>query len=372
MTQETLTNGLPRRQPGCRSGMTNAGWAYDSHPELEELTAGKTLVLADIEGPGVVTAIHMLQHIARLEFSHAFIDRGEIVDPSLEKETLRCSARGLILEVFYDDAPLPAVRCPLADFYADGCGGKSIYYSTLFVEKLAESYNAYFAMPFRKRIRITLRNETPFDLLHYTTVEYQRLPAWDDSLMYFHCTWRKQAFQLTPDTIQPIITIPGEGQYIGNQLSIYTREPAFKGFFFIMEGNCEYRLDGEARPTFDYLGTEDSYTYSWGFRQATTGLRCGINYLQQDEAPYELSIFRFRDRNAILFSRSLDLTINWAHEFTWGMKDYQTRPRRLIWSAVERGDCRVEYATTHYWYQAAAGFDHGDLLPYEKRLAPLF
>ncbi|HHY83643.1 MAG TPA: hypothetical protein GX505_13345 [Clostridiales bacterium] len=45
-----------------RSGMCNGGWAYDAYPWLEKLDAGKSITIAEIEGPGVITSIHTTQH----------------------------------------------------------------------------------------------------------------------------------------------------------------------------------------------------------------------------------------------------------------------------------------------------------------------
>ena len=33
-------------------------------------------------------------------------------------------ARGIVLEIYFDGAKTPAVHCPVADFFGDGCGGR--------------------------------------------------------------------------------------------------------------------------------------------------------------------------------------------------------------------------------------------------------
>jgi hypothetical protein len=42
-------------QPDPRTGFSNAGWAYDAYPELETLDRYKTMTVADIVGPAVIT-----------------------------------------------------------------------------------------------------------------------------------------------------------------------------------------------------------------------------------------------------------------------------------------------------------------------------
>ncbi len=331
--------------------MVNAGWCYDNYPDLKPLDAGVTIELASIKGPGRVTCFHITQHIAATNQHQKSNESGKPQGTPAELTVQEATARGLTLQVFYNDDPEPAIKCPLADFFADGCGGKSSCYSTPFVEKLPRSYNCYLPMPFEKSIRITLTNDTEYDCHSYSFIEYEKLPEWDSNLQYLHCAWINHQFQLTPDTLFDMFHIDGAGHYIGSQYSISTAEPVFKDFYFIMEGNCEHRIDGEPLPSIDYLGTEDSFGFSWGFTQVFCGQHSGINYLQTDHFPNELSIYRFRDQNPIVFNKSLDIRINWQNEFTEGKKSFQNVARNRIWQAVKEGGGWVDYATTHYWYQ---------------------
>lgn len=362
---------LARKRIQHASHLANAGWAYDMLPNLPTLDAGKTITVADIQGPGMVTAIHFLQHIARQQDSLGFILDGAITPLEQEQLTRRHAARGLIVELFYDNSALPAVCCPLADFFADGCGGKGVNFTSPLVEKLPESHNCFFPMPFKERIVINLRNETPYDLLDYCCVEYESLPEWSDDLLYFYATWQQVQFQLTPDTILPLLKINGGGHLIGQQFSIHTAEPAFKGFFFIMEGNPCYFVDGEKEPSIIYCGIEDSFGFSWGFREPVSGMYNGINHLQMETIPNELSIYRFRPTSPLIFNNSLGLEINWAHEFSLGQTNYDTPPRRRVVEANRRGGGWVSLAATHYWYADQPGGHAHDLPDYASRLDPL-
>lgn len=347
---------LARIRPGHAFGATNGGWAYDAYPELETLDAGRAITIADIAGPAVITHLHTTQHI---------IPKGAFYIPNEDftaDERNALAARGILLEVYYDGAAAPAVRVPLGDFFADGCGGRAQHFSTPFVEKAPESYNSYFPMPFEKSARVVLRNETAFNLGNYSFVEFERLPAWDAGLGYFHATWKRFAFPLHSQADQPFFHVDGAGHLIGRAWSVCTDEPLFDGFTFVMEGNNEVRIDGEPAPRADYLGTEDSFGFSWGFRQPFVGLRNGINFVH-NATPSRLSLFRFHDRNAIRFDRSLDWRVDWSHEF----RDNAEFHARLA-GACAAGGGWVDYATTYYWYQRAPGFDHGALMPIEERV----
>ena len=101
--------------------------------------------------------------------------------------------------------------CPLADFFGDGCNGKSMYFSTPLIECAPWSYNCYFPMPFAKRAQVVLRNDTPQDAMNYSYVEWEPLRQWNPELGYFHATWRRTAFPLTKDTKVDAVHGPGPG-----------------------------------------------------------------------------------------------------------------------------------------------------------------
>lgn len=331
-----------------RSGMTNGGWNYDAYPELETLDAGKAITIGAIEGPAVITNIHLTQHLLLRNIGWAGGERPLV-------------SRGVLLEIYFDGVETPAVRVPMADFFADGCAGVAEEFSSLFVEKAPGSYNCFIPMPFKRSARVVLRNETKFDMLNYSFVEFETLPEWRDDYAYFHATWERRAFQLSKATDETFLHIDGCGHVIGRAWSICTDEPIFKDFIFVMEGNNEVRIDGAARPAIDYLGSEDSFAFSWGFRQTHGGLYNGMNYMQAAE-PSLLSIYRFMKSNAIRFNESLDWRINWAYEFK---TDDEFHQKNAAFCQSDR--CWVDYATTFYWYQDQIGFDHKPMISLEDR-----
>jgi len=333
---------LARLGWGRDFGSCNGGWAYDAYPELETLDSGRCITIAEIEGPAAITSLHSTRH---------FLGENGLT----EGENRALAARGVILEIYYDGIPEPAVRVPLADFFADGCGGRAEHFSTPFVEKAPESYNCFVPMPFEGSARVTLKNDTPHDLMNYSYVEFERLPSWEGELGYLHATWDREAFQLHGGTDRRFFHVDGRGHLLGRSWSICTDEPLFGDFHFVMEGNNEFRLDGEEEMRADYLGTEDSFGFSWGFRRPFAEVYSGMNFVQNG-TPSMLSIYRFRGANVIRFSESLDLRIDWSNEFR-SNRDFQRDLGRLH----EAGRGWVDYATTFYWYQEEPGFRHGPL-----------
>ena len=333
-------------RPGLETGFSNGGWNLDRYPGLEPLNAGARIVLADLKGPGIIRHIHLTRH------------------PPAE-----LFARGIVLEIWFDDASTPAVMSPLADFFGDGGNGRAADFSANLIECAPWSYNGYFVMPFRTRARIVLRNDTDTDALDYSYVEWEKVPRWDDRYGYFHATYQRRAFRLRGDTSELFFEVRGSGHLLGRQFSVTTDEPLFRGFYYVMEGNNEVAIDGRER-ALDYLGTEDSFTFSWGFRKTFAGRSAGMPLVEpgQDGAPSSLSIFRFHDRMPIRFRRSLSWRINWTEERHMHVqREFQEGVGRVS-GDPER--CWVDYATVFYWYQnEPGGYTHAPLeAPADRRV----
>jgi len=327
-------------RPDVQTGFANAGWKYDRYQELPSLDAHKAMTVADLKGPGIIRHIHVTRH-----------------------QPKELAARGVVLEISFDDAKEPAVRCPLADFFGDGCNGQAMYFTSNLIECAPWSYNCYFPMPFKTRARVLLRNDTDKDLMDYSYVEWENLPAWSDRAGYFHAAYHRKCFQLTKTSDETFFEVEGTGHLLGRQYSVVTDEPLFRGFAFLMEGNNEVDIDGQPR-RLDYLGTEDSFTFSWGFQQTFAGLRAGMTLVKLD-LPCQLSIYRFHDHQPIRFHKSLRWHCNWSQErmFT----------ARSEWAAaVAKEGCWVDFATVYYWYQTVpGGYRHPPLPSAAERARPM-
>jgi hypothetical protein len=360
-------NNIARLESGVSNRLSNGGWKYDAYPNLESLDAGKTITIASIKGPAQINTIHITADLR-------------------ENEKL---ARSVVLEIFFDDAQPPAVSVPLGDFFADGTG-RATYFTTPFVEKTPDAYNCYIPMPFKKSARVTLRNDSHRDIASYSYVEWQTLPDWDASLGYFHTSWRRLVFQLTPDTTESVISLTGPGHLIGEYWNINTDEPEFAGMNFVMEGNNEFRVDGEKEPSLNYLGSEDSFNFSWGWHQLFNGYKVGINHLSfrlvqskvvldnedKEGKVSRLSTYRFRDRDAIHFVDRLRLTIDWTREFrtpewvkafgNWGPEELERIRQR-----DRKGGGWVDYGIAAYWYSSDPKGPGLAMPPIESRLKPV-
>jgi Protein of unknown function (DUF2961) len=325
-------------KPYVKTGFSNGGWNYDRYQELERLDAGKRMLAADLKGPGIIRSIHTTRH-----------------NP---KEMM---ARGIVLEIWFDDAKTPAVQCPLADFFGDGCNGSGMDFTSNLIECAPWSYNCYIPMPFKKRARVYFRNDTKRNAMNYCYVEWEPLKRWKKEYGYFHATYRRDVFQIHKETNHTFLELEGTGQILGRQFSVITNEPFFNKYNTVMEGNNEIDIDGQERVV-DYLGTEDSFTFSWGFNDTFAGLYAGMTLIDVDNpALQRLSIYRFHDYMPIRFKESLKWSINWSHEVAF--------TRNPAWHAlVAKNGCWLDYAAVHYWYQDnPGGYKHAPMRPLEER-----
>ncbi len=347
-------------RPERQTGLANGGWWIDRYKDASRLDAGKSMVVADLKGPGVINQIHMTR---------------------MNPEEL--ASRGIVLEIWFDDAKEPAVMCPVADFFGDGCNGNSTNFSSSLIDCAPWSYNCFFRMPFAKSAKVILRNDTTRDINNYTFVEWETLPKWDPSQGYFHATYRRDVFQLTKTTDHTFFEIKGSGHVIGRQLSMVSDERLFGGHFgYAMEGNNEVDIDGQER-RLDYLGTEDSFNFSWGYQEQFAGFRFGAPLVEKNvEGISRVSVYRFHEQSPIRFSKSLRWHINWGMERMFNnLNNEDPRPgaigkaakRAKNWEeALARDGCWLDYAFVFYWYQdQPGGFTHQPLPPVEERMKPL-
>src|SRR5215471_4914347 len=113
------------------------------------IEAGEKVVLADLEGPGTIRHVWMTFPPARPE-----------------------RMRALVLEVFYDGAAEPSISVPALDFFGLPHGRPAPYASALLSAQEGRGFNAYLPMPFRRRIRIELRNASPRATILYYQLDY--------------------------------------------------------------------------------------------------------------------------------------------------------------------------------------------------------
>ena len=221
---------------GARENKGAKGHAF------ETIDIGKSHVLADIQGPGVIDRMWMT-----------------IEDRAPD------ALRGLRLDIYWDGASTPAVSAPLGDFFLHGAGEMVPMETALFASPEGRSFVSYVPMPFRRNARVVITNESPRRVnLIFFDVDYRKVPSHGADMLYFHAWWsRERATALGRDfRILPRIT--GRGRFVGASVTVLTN-PVYEKTWW-GEGEVKIALDGDApsSPTLVGTGAEDYIGTAWG------------------------------------------------------------------------------------------------------------
>ena len=227
------TRDAPRGQGG-RENQGAKGHPYDT------IRAGESLVLADIQGSGVIRRIWI----------------------TVENRT-PVMLRSLRLEMFWDDATRPAVSAPLGDFFGAALGQTVVFENALFSSAEGRSFNTIVPMPFRRAARLVVTNESTTDLPRiFYDVDYTLGPP-PPEMLYFHAYWRRERPTTLAKDFQVLPAIKGRGRYLGTVVGVQT-DPIY-GDMWWGEGEMKIVLNpGAAQETLVGTGTEDYIGTGWG------------------------------------------------------------------------------------------------------------
>lgn len=292
---------------------------YDNH----NVAPGRTHVLLDEKGPGVITHIWL-----------TFL--GPETHPWAPKGS--ANHQEMLLRIYWDDSQRPAVEAPVGDFFANCFGRRSEVISLPVIVEDADSYNCFWHMPFRKSARIEIENQSdkPISLLYYNIdwIKKDKLP---DDTPYFYAQYR-QEYPVRKGADYVLLETKGKGHYVGTVLAVRTRSPSWFG-----EGDEKIYIDGEVKPSIWGTGTEDYFLSAWGLKTASTPY-FGVPYFDQiGIVGGHTSAYRWHVNDPIVFSTGIKVTLE---HFGWISPDENPHYKSTSWN--ERED---DYASVAFWYQ---------------------
>jgi D-arabinan exo alpha-(1,3)/(1,5)-arabinofuranosidase (non-reducing end) len=294
--------------------MENGLWGENA-PDRQFGKGRTQVVIADLQGPGIITMIHF-----------ALPEAGDTLD------------RSAILRIYWDGEKQPSVEVPLVEFFCDA-NGAFPRVDTIVLNK-KRGWNAYFPMPFRKSARVEVANDNPrypqgcwAQNPCYSYVLYRKVKELDKDTLYFHAQWRKRIWDQSAEWYE-ILNAQGTGQLVGWNVVMRPVDP--KGKWILPDENELIYVDGEAKPSIEWQGLEDAFGFSWGFPpQENTWLYMGCqNYYTTGKGAYR---FFFVDR--VPFKRSL--------YFKMGFEKQEGANWKKRFPEIMTVDC----STTAYWYQ---------------------
>lgn len=246
---------------------------------------GERVVLADIEGPGVIRHLWLTV-------------------PPAPPERLRA----LVLEVFYDGADEPSISVPLLDFFGLPHGRAVAYACSLVAVHEGRGFNSYVPMPFGRRVRIELHNGSERATLLYFQVDYTLQPDLPESRGFLHVTFRRQNPTTLADDFTIVEGLRGPGRFLGCVVGVRVLDPAD----WYGEGEVKVFRDGDTDlPTICGTGLEDYVGTAWGMgrHHAPYG---GAPLLVTDGSgpnPDLVGFYRWHVPDPIMFTTDLRVTI---------------------------------------------------------------
>jgi hypothetical protein len=296
--------------------------------------AGATLLLADIEGPGV---------IRHLWFT--VTDRTDAGPTVL---------RDLVLRITWDEQTAPSVEVPLGDFFCNGFGVRAPITSEPISVGSQGGMNSWFRMPFRSRARIEIVSDHPVDIAElYFQIDYSVGDELPDDTARFHAQWRRSNASTALGEDHVLVDIPdGAGHYVGSYIALTSLEREWWG-----EGETKFFIDGDTDlPSQTSTGLEDYVGGAWAFLTERTdgpGLvpvtfsaaYCGYPYASPVEGtadaarrygmPESHGMYRWHLPDPVIFTERLRVTL----------QQIGAAPGRGLF---ERSD---DVSTVAYWYQ---------------------
>ena len=260
---------VPQRASSANPDITKNGDARSIPP-------GGELVLADLEGPGVIN--HIWCTIATPDIFHG---------------------RSHVVKIYYDNRDKPSVQVPLGDFFGVGHGAAADYKSAITsVSSHGRARSCYWKMPFHQRARVVVANEgTHRTSSFYFYVDWQKHDSLPDDTVYFHAQYLQENPTSEDDFV--LLDTKGRGHYVG---TVFSCQQAEQGWFG--EGDDRFFVDGEDYPSLSGTGTEDYFGDAWGFRQFETpyfGVPLWEGYLPGDR----VTAYRWHITDPVPFKKSL-------------------------------------------------------------------
>ncbi|MHC4445654.1 MAG: glycoside hydrolase family 172 protein [Planctomycetota bacterium] len=311
--------GLSKLTPG-RVRAENALWVET--PLEKRFDSSKEVVIADLKGPATINMIHFA-------VSHRYArTKGE-----------KQIGREVLIQIYWDGETEPSVNCPLVDFFCDPAGLRKQVNTALLNKR--RGYNAYFPMPFRKSAKIVLVYQGPTEpgeklrrmMPCYSYVIYRTLDKLPADEGYFHACWRQEALLLGK---KPYLAMQakGKGKFVGWNVTL--RRPGQHHHHVDMNEN--FFIDGEQKPSVEFMGIEDSFGYSWGF-PTTENIFPLTGYWPFIDGHGSVA-YRFFINDAISFQKSLKLNIAFGENENLDFKGMHSQP-----------GSELQISSTCYWYQ---------------------
>jgi hypothetical protein len=249
----------------------------------QRVRSGERVVLADVEGSGVVRHIWMTFMPAPPE-----------------------QMRGAWIEVFYDGASEPSVSVPCLDFFGVAHGRPVPFASALTAMQEGSGFGSWIPMPFRKGVRIELTNSAPRSIVLYYQVDYTMQPEVPAELGYLHVSFRRENPTVMRRDFVIADGLRGPGRVLGCNVGVRVIDAGH----WYGEGEVKVYKDGDdALPTICGTGLEDYVGSAWGLGAHHAPFGGAPLIVGDPTQPTFVGFYRWHVPDPIMFERELRVTI---------------------------------------------------------------
>ena len=220
---------------------SNLGVGRKGSP-MRPIKPGETLQLCDIEGPGTI------RHIW------------------LTTESNPENLRSLVIRAYWEGQEHPSIECPLGDFFGFAHGKVMPYFSAVHSVGPRAGMNIWLPMPFTKRARITLTNETKGHRTPpiFYQIDYTLGDKHPEDVGRLHVLFRRENPTRQKQDFEILPLRKNKGRYIGVVIGVRNLHPGQ----WWGEGEIKVYMDGDTEfPTICGTGSEDYVGLSWGMQQ---------------------------------------------------------------------------------------------------------
>jgi len=314
----------------------------DSNGDNFRVAPGKTHVMADLKGPGIIRHIWM-----------TFL--GPEPHPWAPKGA--ANHREFLIRIYYDGREKPDVEAPVGDFFAAGFGKRMEVRSVPVQVEGGAGYNCFWPMPFAKSARIEIVNDSDKQVaLLYYNVDWQKVDSLPADTPYF-CAQYRQEYPCESGRDYVVLDTEGRGHYVGTVLSVRSRSPEWFG-----EGDEKIYIDDDEKPGIWGTGTEDYFLCAWGLRKCSFPY-FGVPYAEDWASLGGLTCaYRWHIADPIVFQKRIRVTLE---HYGWISVDENREGKRDSWN--ERQD---DYATVAFWYQTGPSRRFATVPPARDRMLP--
>jgi hypothetical protein len=272
----------PRDYESCRVSSYDRWGGNGDGSQGNPVKIGEVRTIADIRGPG---------EIAHIWFTMAPFDKDILTN--------------VILRMYWDDETTPSVESPIGAFFGLGHGKDYSFDSLPFSVGNNRGLNCFFPMPFNKRARIEIENQSDkvLEALYYY-IDYKKFGLPRKDILYFHAQYRQAKPALSRGNYVAL-EARGRGHYVGMFYYIRSNSGGWWG-----EGDDMIYIDDSVEPTLNGTGMEDYFGGAWGMKPGQTFSRFGAPLFEVYSFGLgnENTAYRWHIEDAITFRKSIRVT----------------------------------------------------------------